>query len=73
MLQCFLDLAQAIENIGNEHAAQLHAGVDLVQSPRDVYWDFAQNLGCYEVLLLSHLLPREVSLAHFGFTLLEMD
>jgi hypothetical protein len=62
-----------MEDIGNEHMSQFHAGINLVQSPRDVYGDFAQNLGPYEVLLLSHLLPREVSLAHFVFTSLEID
>jgi hypothetical protein len=41
-------------------------GVNLVQSTRDVYWHFAQDLGSYKVLLLSHLLPREVSFTHFG-------
>jgi hypothetical protein len=62
-----------MEAIGIQHASHFHRGVDLVQSPHDVYWQFAQDLGPFEVLLLSHLLPREVSFAGFGFTSLETD
>jgi hypothetical protein len=73
MLQCFLDLAEAIEAIGTQQAEQFSTGMNLVRSSHDVYWEFAQDLGPYEVLLLSHLLPREVSFAHFGFTALERE
>jgi len=38
-----------------------------------VYWHYARGLNPYEVLLMLHLLPLEVSFARFGFTVLEEE